>query len=82
MKNLIFMFALERCKFFYSWLKKNYIFVMASAKTGEQGATHTIVITLDKENLPKGPFKKKINIHTKHGEKAEVVDVTLEGKVL
>jgi hypothetical protein len=56
--------------------------VMASAKTGEQGATHTIVITLDKENLPKGPFKEKINIHTKHGEKAEVVDVTLGGKVL
>ncbi len=56
--------------------------VMAGAKTGEQGATHTIVITLDKKNLPKGPFKEKINIHTKHGEKAEVVDVILEGRIL
>jgi hypothetical protein len=43
---------------------------------------HTIVITLDKDNLPKGPFKEKIKIHTRHGEKAEVVDVTLEGRVL
>jgi hypothetical protein len=56
--------------------------VTERAETGEQGAMHTIVITLDKDNLPKGPFKEKINIHTKHGEKAEVVDVTLEGKVL
>jgi len=56
--------------------------VMAEAKTGEQGATHTIVITLDEKNLPKGPFKEKITIHTKHGEKAEVVDVILEGRIL
>ena len=56
--------------------------VMASAKTGEEGPTHTIVITLDKNNLPKGSFKEKIKIHTKHGEKAEVVDVILEGNVL
>ena len=56
--------------------------VMAGAKTGEQGTTHTIVITLDEKNLPKGPFKEKISIHTKHGEKAEVVDVILEGRIL
>jgi len=56
--------------------------VMARAKTGEQGAMHTIVITLDKNNLPKGLFKEKIKIYTKHGEKAEAVDVILEGRVL
>ncbi len=63
-------------------IEANADWVMAGAKTGEQGATHTIVITLDKKNLPKGPFKEKIKIHTKHGEKAEVVDVILEGRIL
>lgn len=56
--------------------------VMAKAKSGEQEAMHTIVITLDKNNLPKGPFKETINIHTKHGGKAEVVNVILEGRIL
>jgi SUMO ligase MMS21 Smc5/6 complex component len=56
--------------------------IMAKADTGEQGAMHTIVITLDKNNLPKGPFKEIIKIHTTHGEKAEVVEVIIEGKVL
>jgi hypothetical protein len=56
--------------------------VTERTETGEQGAMHTIVITLDKDNLPKGPFKEKIKIHTRHGEKAEVVNVTLEGRVL
>ena len=56
--------------------------VMERAKTGEQGALHTIVITLDKNNLPKGPFKEKIAIHTKHGEKAVVVEVILQARVL
>ena len=56
--------------------------VMAKAKAGEQGGMHTIVITLDKNNLPKGPFKETINIHTKLGERAEIVNVILEGKIL
>ena len=56
--------------------------IMAGAKTGEQGALHTIAITLDKTKLPKGPFKETIKIHTKHGEKAEVADVIIDGKVL
>jgi hypothetical protein len=56
--------------------------VMAKAKAGEQGAMHTIVITLEKNNLPKGPFKETINIHTKHGDRTELVTVMIEGKIL
>ena len=53
------------------------------AKTiSEKAAMHTIVITLDKNNLPKGPFKETIKIHTKHGGKTEVAKVIIEGKVL
>ena len=56
--------------------------IMAKAKASEQGGMHTIVITLDKNNLPKGPFKETIDIHTKIGGRAEVVNVILEGKIL
>lgn len=56
--------------------------IRARTKTGERGALHTIHIRLDRDNLPKGPFKRKVTIHTKHGEKAEAVDVALEGTVL
>ena len=55
---------------------------IARATTDEPGAMHTIVITLDKNNLPKGPFKEKVNIHTRHGDRTEAVTVHLEGKVL
>lgn len=56
--------------------------VNARAATSEQGPAQTVVISLDKNNLPKGPFKEKVTIHAKHGEKAEAVDVILEGRVL
>jgi hypothetical protein len=56
--------------------------VIARATTDEPGAMHTIVITLDKNNLPKGPFKEKVNIHTRNGDRTEAVTVHLEGKVL
>jgi hypothetical protein len=56
--------------------------IIAKATNDEPGAMHTIVITLDKNNLPKGPFKEKVNIHTRNGDRTEAVTVHLEGKVL
>lgn len=47
-----------------------------------QDKKHTIVITLDKDKLPKGEFKERIKIFTQYDNTPEVVLIIIEGKVI
>ena len=53
-----------------------------STKTEAQGKEYRIVITLDKDKLPKGKFREKITIRTKDNEKFESALIIIEGKVI
>jgi hypothetical protein len=59
--------------------------ISTETKTDQKGQQYTILITLDKNKLkkiPKGNFKEKITIHTKHSKIVEVMDVILQGQVI
>ena len=53
-----------------------------TTKTEAKGEKYSIVITLDKDKLPKGKFREKVTIHTKYNEKFESATVIIEGKVI
>ena len=53
-----------------------------STKTEEKRGEYSIVITLDKDKLPKGKFREKITIRTKYNKKFESATVIIEGKVI
>jgi len=56
--------------------------IMKEIETNQKGEKYIIVIKLDKNKLPRGKFKEKIKIYTKHRNLSEVVDIILEGKVI
>ena len=47
-----------------------------------KGETYTIVITLDKDRLPKGNLKENITINTNYSGNSEMVHVIIEGKII
>jgi len=53
-----------------------------TSKTEAKGEKHSVVITLDKDKLPKGKFREKVTIHTKYNKKFESAIVIIEGKVI
>ena len=56
-------------------IKPSRNWIMAEAKVRKEGKQHTIVITLDKDKLPKGHFEEKIKIRTNYKRKFLVVNV-------
>lgn len=59
--------------------------IVTETKIDQKGEQYTILITLDKNKLPKiqkGKFNEKITIHTKHSKISEVMDVVLQGQVI
>ncbi len=51
-------------------------------ETDKQGEKYTIVITLNKDKLPKGKIKEQIKIHTNYDKTPEVATAFIEGKVI
>jgi len=66
-------FAIKKIKTSEKW-------IMTETKTEVEGKQYSIVITLDEDKLPKGPFEEKINIRTSYKRKPLVVNV--KGNVL
>ena len=56
--------------------------IITETKTNQKGKQYAIVISLNKEKLPKGQFREKIDIHTKDEIKSSVVSVIIEGKII
>lgn len=48
----------------------------------DKGETYTVVITLDKDRLPKGNLKETVKINTRYDDNSEMVSVIIEGKVI
>lgn len=61
-------------------IKPSKDWIMTEIKTKKEGKQYTIIITIDKDKLPKGQFNEKIDIRTNYKKKSLVVDV--EGKVI
>jgi hypothetical protein len=54
-----------------------------STKTEANGKKqYSVVITLDKDKLPKGKFREKVTIHTKNNKNFEPAIVIIEGNVI
>ena len=62
-------------------VETNKDWITTETETIEKGKKHTIVITLDKDKLPKGEFREKVAVHTEYSKKSEVVTIIIEGKV-
>ena len=54
--------------------------IKAKTETNEKGVQYTVVITLDKNKLPKGKFDEKIEIKT--NKKKEPLIVSIKGEVM
>lgn len=61
-------------------IKPSSDWIMTETKTKKEGKQYTVVITLDKDKLPKGQFEEKIDISTNY--KREHLVVCVKGKVL
>jgi len=51
-------------------------------ESGEKDKKYTIIISLNKNKLPKGRFKEKITIHTEYSKRSEAAILFIEGKVI
>lgn len=67
--------TIEKLETSVEWIKTEII-------PDEKGKTYTIVITLDKERLPKGNLKEKVKINARYADNSEMVYVIIEGKVI
>ena len=56
--------------------------ITTEMETNQKGERYTVFITLDKNKLPKGKFREKVKIHTKHNKIPELAIVIIEGKVI
>jgi hypothetical protein len=54
--------------------------IKTKTETNEKGAQYTVVITLDKDKMPKGKFDEKIEIKT--NKKKEPLVVSIKGEVI
>jgi hypothetical protein len=54
--------------------------IKAKTETNEKGVQYTVVITLDKDKMPKGKFDEKIEIKT--NKKKEPLIVSIKGEVM
>ena len=61
-------------------IKTSSDWIMTETKTKRDGKISTIIVTLDKDKLPKGPFEEKIKIRTSYKKKYLEIDVI--GKVI
>ena len=61
-------------------VKTSSDWIVTETKTKREGKQYSIVITLDKDKMPKGQFNEKIEIRTNYKRKPLVVDV--KGEVI
>ena len=61
-------------------VKPSSDWIMTETKTKKEGKNYTILIVLDKDKLPKGPFNESIKVRTNYKRKSLVVD--LKGEVI
>ena len=61
-------------------IKSSSKWILTETKTQRGGKQYAIVITLDRDKLPKGHFEEKIKIRTNYKRKSLVVD--LKGEVI
>ena len=56
-------------------IKQSSDWILTETRTKKEGKQYTIVITLDKNKLPKGHFEEEIKIRTNYKRKSLVVNV-------
>jgi hypothetical protein len=61
-------------------VKESSNWIKTKTETNEKGVQYTIVITLDKDKLPKGRLDEKIEIKT--NKKDQPLLVTIKGEVI
>jgi hypothetical protein len=54
--------------------------IKTKTETNEKGVQYTVVITLDKDKMPKGKFEEKVEIKT--NRKKEPLIVSIKGEVM
>ena len=54
--------------------------IKAKTETNEEGIQYTVVITLDKDKMPKGKFEENVEIKT--NRKKEPLIVSIKGEVI
>jgi len=55
--------------------------ITTEIETNEKGKKYTVVISLDKDKLPKEKFRENVAVYTKYGEKYEVVNIIIEANI-
>lgn len=61
-------------------IKTSSDWIIVDTKTRKEDKMLAIIITLDKDKLPKGPFEEKIKIRTNY--KKEYLEVDVKGEVI
>lgn len=61
-------------------IETNANWIITKSGTQEKGKKYNITITIDKDKLPKGKFRKQVTIHTKCKKRAEKNFIIIEGK--
>ena len=55
--------------------------ISTEIETDKKGENYTIVITLDRDKLPKGKLREKISVTAKYNKTSETVNVIIEARV-
>jgi len=55
--------------------------ISTEIETDKKGENYTIVITLDKDKLPKGKLRESITVNAKYNKTSETVNVIIEARV-
>jgi len=61
-------------------VKESRSWITSKTETNEKGVQYTVVITLDKDKMPKGKFDEKVEIKT--NKKKEPFIVSIKGEVI
>ena len=63
-------------------IETNANWIATAIETDKKGGNYSVVITLNKDKLPKEKFREKVVIHTQCNKKPKSAVVIIEGKVI
>jgi len=63
-------------------IELNSNWITTEIETSKKGEKYSVIIILDKDNLPKGKFREKVTIHTEYDKRPEAATIIIDGKVI